>query len=174
MHCFRRILLLGAVGASTLFMSCTQQAPKPHTFAMGEKVELGKLSYEVFETQWLTQIGDGIDARVPQSRFFLVRISIANGGHADAMAPSLSIEDDSGNTYTELTDGRGAPQWLGFLRRVKPAETVQGNIAFDAPPRHYKLRIADENEQQIAYIDIPLSFEAETPEIPIPGSGKKE
>lgn len=164
---------MGALCASTLFLSCSKETPQPHTFAMGDRVELGRLIYSVYETQWLTHIGEGVGARVPQNRFFLVRISAANTGNATLMVPSMAIEGDDGKTYTELPNGEGVPQWLGVLRQVKPAEAAQGNIAFDAPPRHYKLRVADENEQKIAYIDIPLSFEAETPEVPIPSSGKK-
>jgi hypothetical protein len=174
MNRFRPFLLIGVATAAALMSSCGKDSPKPQTYAMGDRVELGRLTYNVFETRWLTHIGEGVSARAPQNRFFLVRVSAANSSKADLLVPSMTIEDDSGNTYTELTNGEGVPQWLGFLRQVKPAEAAQGNIAFDAPPRHYKLRIADENEQKFAYIDIPLSFEADTPEMPIPEGGKKE
>ncbi len=52
---------------------------------------------------------------------------------------------------------------IGALRTVRPAEAAQGMVAFDGPPRHYKLRGADEDDQQAALIDIPLSFGAEPP-----------
>ena len=61
-----------------------------------------------------------------------------------------------------------------FLRSVKPAESAQGNVVFDAPPRHYKLKLMDETGERSAYIDIPLSFGAETPEMPTPGSAVKQ
>lgn len=164
-----------AVCASTLLISsCGNDAPQPHTFAMGEKISLGKLVYTAYETQWLTQLGEGVGARVPQNRFFVVRISAGNSGAADLMLPALTLQDDSGNTFSELTNGEGVPQWLGVVRQVKPAEAAQGNIVFDAPPRHYKLRVTDEDEQKIAYIDIPFTLESEAPVTPIPGSAKKQ
>ena len=140
---------------------------------MGERVQVGNIIYTVFETQWLTQIGEGLSARVPQNRYFLVRLSAANASNGDLMVPNMTIEDDNGNDYTELTNGEGVPQWLGFLRQVKPAEAAQGNVVFDAPPRHYKLKIVDENEERFSFVDIPLTFNAEMPEPMAPGSDKK-
>lgn len=143
------------------------------TYPMGQRVELGHLIYNVFETQWLTQIGEGVEARVPKHRYFLVRLSTVNSGSAETVVPNLSIQDDSGTTYTELNNGSGVPEWVGFLRQIRPAESVQGNVIFDAPPRHYKLRVTDESMERAALIDIPLSFGAETPEVPVPGEIEK-
>ena len=42
-------------------------------------------------------------------------------------------------------------------------------MLFDAPPRHYKLKISDETGEKIAYIDIPLTFVSETPDVPDSG-----
>jgi hypothetical protein len=47
-------------------------------------------------------------------------------------------------------------------------------VLFDAPPRHYKLKIADETGDRTALIDIPLNFTSETPEVPMPGSGARD
>jgi hypothetical protein len=66
------------------------------------------------------------------------------------------------------------PQWIGYLRTVKPAESAQGNLVFDAPPAHYKLRLTDENEENPAYVDIPLSFGAEIPPPELPALEKKQ
>jgi hypothetical protein len=53
---------------------------------------------------------------------------------------------------------------VGLARRIKPADTLTGNIAFDVPARHYKLEVTDELEEKKALIDIPLSFsEDQTP-----------
>jgi hypothetical protein len=141
---------------------------------MGEKVELGHINYQVFETQWLTHMGEGTEARVPQQRFFLVRLSATNAAGADVVVPTMSVQDDNGNVSNELSDGAGVPQWAGYLRNVKPAESVRGNVIFDAPPRHYKLKLTDESGEKTAYVDIPLNFGSETPETPIPGSDLKE
>ena len=135
------------------------------SYSMGERATVGHVVYVVFETQWLTHIGTGADARVPEHRFFLVRLNAVNSLGSDILVPNFSIEDDSGNTYPELSSGEGVPQYIGYLRSVKPAESVQGNALFDAPPRHYKMKIADETGGKVAYIDIPLSFVSETPDV---------
>ncbi|MCX6633242.1 MAG: hypothetical protein NTW28_37070 [Candidatus Solibacter sp.] len=133
---------------------------------MGDRITLGHIVYVVYETQWLTQIGEGVDARVPQHRFFLVRLSAVNSFGADIIVPNFTIEDASGKTYPELSSGEGVPQYIGYLRSVKPAESQQGNALFDAPPRHYKLKIADETGEKTAYVDIPLTFASESPDVP--------
>jgi hypothetical protein len=160
--------------AGIIFGGCssTQSAAPPSTYLLGEKVQLGTLSYTVFETQWLTHFGDGPTPRIPENRFFLIRMAAVNGGSQDASIPNLTIEDDKGKTYEELSNGDGVPQWAGYLRSVHPADNVQGNILFDAPPAHYKLKLSDESHTRFAYVDIPLSFGSETPEIPTPGEKK--
>jgi len=130
---------------------------------MGERVHAGKLIYNVFETQWLTQLGQGPAARVPQNRFFLVRVSVVNSGGAEVLVPTMQLVDEGGQTHPELSNGEEVPQWIGFLRHAQPAENLQGNVIFDVPPRRYKLRVMDEKEEREALIDIPLSFDSEMP-----------
>ena len=156
---FLAVLVVGLAGCSS------EQAESPvRQYSMGEKVPVGRLTYTVFETQWATHFGAGVDSRVPQNRFFLVRLTAVNGGSAEAPVPNFTIEDDSGHTYSELSDGDGVPQWIGYLRSVKPADFVQGNAVFDAPPGHYRLRVTD-NQRNAALVDMPLTFGAETPEV---------
>jgi hypothetical protein len=103
-------------------------------------------------------------------------MAAVNSSAVDLIVPNVTIEDDKGNSYPELMDGDGAPAWIGYLRRVKPAESVRGNLLFDAPPAHYKLRITDENEENSAYFDIPLSFgagAAAPADLPPPGEKKQ-
>lgn len=146
---------------------CTPAPTFPvRTYQMGDQVRLGNLVYSVFDPHWMTHLGDGASARVPESRFFVVRFSVTNSGTAEVMVPTATVTDDSGQTYTELSNGDQVPHWAGFLRRLKPAGSLEGNIVFDCMPRHYKLRIADENEQRTALIDLPLTLGAEIPEIP--------
>jgi hypothetical protein len=135
---------------------------------MGERVELGSLSYNVFESQWLTQLGDGPTARLPEHRFFLVRLSIVNSGAAGAAVPTMTLIDDTGKSYSELTDGDRVPNWIGFLRDVKPGDSLQGQVVFDAPPARYKLRVSGDSERRQALVDIPLTFGSDTPEVPLP------
>ena len=133
---------------------------------MGERASVGHIVYKVFETQWLTHIGQGAEARIPQHRFFLVRLSAVNSLGTDVTVPNFSVEDDNGNSYPELSSGEGVPQYIGYLRSVKPAESAQGNALFDAPPGHYKMKITDETGERAAYIDIPLSFTSDPTEVP--------
>jgi hypothetical protein len=168
-------LLRVAAVTAVLLSGCTQPKFPLRTYAMGEKVTLGHLIYTVFETQWLNQVGTTPDVRIPQNRFFLVRINASNAGGMDIIVPNLSVVDDKGTEYPELDHGDGIPQWIGYLRSVHPAEAVAGNLVFDCPPGHYKLKVVDEDGERPAMIDIPLSFTNETPELAIPAAdGKKK
>ena len=124
MRQFRILLLLAVVLTALLLSSCGESdRPFPvRTYNMGERITLGHIVYVVFETQWLTHIGEGPDARVPTHRFFLVRLSAVNGSGADILVPTFTIEDDNGTSYPELSSGEGVPQYIGYLRTVKPAE----------------------------------------------------
>lgn len=171
-----RFLLLVPMLAALFLSSCGEgEVSYPvRTFNLGERIELGHIVYVVFETQWMTHLGEGADARIPQHRFFLVRISAVNSAATDLIVPNMTITDDSGNALNELSDGSGVPQWSGYLRNVKPAESVQGNVLFDAPPRRYKLKITNETGDRTALVDIPLNFGSETPDIPTLGIDVKE
>jgi hypothetical protein len=159
--------------ATLILGGCGSEKPQVRTHPLGEKVPMGPFVYSAFETQWRTQLGDERSPRIPQHRFFLVRMSILNSGPTEVMTPNLSLVDDAGQTYPELSDGEGVPQWIGYLRNLKPADSAQGNLVFDAPPRHYKLRITDETGDRSALIDIPLSFSSESPEVPNPDLRKQ-
>ena len=175
MRLVRAITLAPAVIAVVFLAACsTEEKTYPvRTYNLGERVDLGHIVYLVFETQWLTHIGEGPSARVPQNRFFLVRMSATNGSGTNIIVPNASVVDDNGAVYNELDNGEGVPQWAGFLRDVKPAESAQGNLIFDAPPRHYKLKLLDETGERVAYIDIPLSFGSDSPEMLAPGNASK-
>ena len=178
MRQLRFLMLLAAVAAAFLLSSCGDSGDKEspvRTYNMGEKITLGHIVYVVFENQWLTHIGQGADARIPQHRFLLVRLSASNSLSTDIIVPNFSIEDDSGNTYPELSSGEDVPHYIGYLRSVKGTDTADGNAIFDAPPRHYKMKITDETGERAAFIDIPLNFVAETPDVPqMSGKEKKK
>jgi hypothetical protein len=161
----RRLQWIGVMCGLCLLTSCSEDASSMpvRTYPMGDRVQLGPLIYTVFESQWMTQLGEGAVARIPEHRFFLVRMSVTNGGASEVIVPAVALIDDNGGSHLELSNGEHVPRWIGFLRQMKPAETTQGNLVFDVPPGHYKLRISDESEQRQALIDIPLSFGAETP-----------
>ncbi|MBS1857014.1 MAG: DUF4352 domain-containing protein [Acidobacteria bacterium] len=170
------ISLVAGAAMACLLISCGQESQPPaRTYSMGERVTVGHLVYVVYETQWLTHLGTGADTRVPQNRFFLVRLSATNGSGQDVIIPNFTIEDDSGKSYPELAgdQAQGVPQYIGYLHKVRPAEAAQGNALFDAPPRHYKIKFYDENADRFSYVDIPLSFTSESPDMPQVGDTKK-
>ena len=171
---FPSVMVRAAVVSTVLMSGCSQKPLPVRTYPMGEKVTVGSTVYSVFETQWLTHIGVPPDEKVPRNRYYLVRISAVNGGGSEVMLPNLAVEDDSGASYPELTTDVGAPQWIGMLRQVRPADSVSGNLVFDCPPGHYKLRLTDEETGHAALIDIPLNFVSETPDVPVPGEAKKK
>lgn len=139
-------------------------------FDMGSRVEVGHLIYTVFETQWLPQIGAGDTARVPKNRFFLIRLSAVNSGSEELLVPNVTLQDDQGNTVDELSDGDQVSQWIGFVRKIRPADSISGNVVFDAEPKHYRLRVTDENGEKTALVDLPLNFNGDLPPVAVPGS----
>ena len=172
MRQYQTILTVFAIAAALAATGCPRRDTGPSTearvYELGQKVTLGHIIYTVYETQWLNQLGVGSTARIPQNRYFLVRISAANSGSNDELVPTATVEDDQGTSYSEQSNGENVPQWIGFLRQVKPAESLQGNLVFDAPPKHYRMRVSDENGEKSALIDIPLKFETgfQGPQVP--------
>jgi hypothetical protein len=134
---------------------------KPSTIAypFGAQVPAFPFIYTAVDQEWRDQL-TGIDGvRSPKHRFLLVSLSITNSGGEEAAVPLLEMEDSKGNTYAEETSGDGVPQWLGYLRRVKPANTEQGRIVFDVPAGAYKLRVSsggDPEQEKYAMIEIPF------------------
>jgi hypothetical protein len=165
-----RYYLLFAVPA--LFLNSCGGSPKnAKVYEMGTRVEAGHLIYTVFETEWLPQIGAGDSARVPKNRFFLVRLAAINSGSEELEVPNVTLLDDRGGAVEELSDGSDVPQWIGIVRKVKPADSLAGNVVFDAEPKHYRLRVRDENNEKSMLIDIPLNFNADAPPGPLPAGG---
>jgi hypothetical protein len=125
---------------------------------MGERVELAPLTYAVFEKDWLAQLGEGADARLPQNRFLTIRLAVTSGASSETYVPNLTLDDDAGGSCAESNNGDGVSHWLGYLRSIKPAETLQGSILFDCVPKHYRLKLISDTGKA-AYVEIPLSFE---------------
>jgi hypothetical protein len=146
---------------SMMWLGACSSADKPAAkiYAAGEKAGVGPLTYAVVDTQIYPQLGDDpATARTPVNRFFVVQISVSNSSNADVPVPALTLVDDSGKTYSELSDGTGVTNWLGLIRKVEAGGTQLGNIVFDAPSRHYRLRFTDELEPAEISVDLPLSF----------------
>jgi hypothetical protein len=107
----------------------------------------------------LTQLGDDVaTARTPANRFYVMTISVSNSSSDDLPIPGLTLVDDSGREYPEAADGTNVPNWLGVIRKVGAAQTEQGNILFDAPAQHYRLRLTDDGDAKELSIDVPLTY----------------
>jgi hypothetical protein len=147
MRSINRLYLVGlGLGALLFLNSCGESKDRTvKIYDMGTRVEVGHLIYTVFETEWLSQIGAGDTARVPKNRFFMVRLTAVNSGSEELDVPNVSLVDDHGDMVDELPDGDQVPQWIGFVRKAKPADSISGNVVFDAAPKHYRLRLTDEN-----------------------------
>jgi hypothetical protein len=144
-----------------LLAACSSSSEKKDVklFGTGEKAAVGPLTYSVVDTQIFPQLGDDpATARTPVNRFYVVQLSVSNSSNADVPIPALTLVDDGGKTYSELGDGTNVPNWLGVIRKVGSGHTDLGNIVFDAPSKHYKLRLTDDLDASDISIDIPLSF----------------
>jgi hypothetical protein len=154
-----RVVLLCAFACA--LTGCGQDSGQIRTYPLGERVQTGPLGYDAFDTRWFLTLGPPATPRIPTNRFLIVHLDVANGGATETNVPTLALVDDSGQVINEVTDGSYVPDWIGVARKVRPMEELKGNVAFDAQPRHYKLRVADETDQIFAYIDLPLNFGAD-------------
>jgi hypothetical protein len=138
--------------------SSTPAKKEAKIFPAGEKAQVGSLVYSVVDTQFAPVLGeDPTNQRTPQNRFVIVQISVSNSGTTEQNIPALTLVDDQGQTYPELVDGTGVAKWMGVIRKVGSAQTEAGEILFDAPAKHYRLRLTDELDDDVS-IDIPLSY----------------
>jgi len=140
---------------------CSNSAPKTEevrVVAAGEKAAIGHLSYNIVDSQILPQLGDDANPRVPHDRFLLIQIAVTNSSNVDNPIPAVELVGDDGKTYSELTDGTGVTNWLGMVRHVGPGQTERGDVGFDAPAAHYKVRFSDESTDNQILADLPLSY----------------
>ena len=132
---------------------------------MGERVQVGPIVYTVFDTRWELSLGEEPTPRIPTNRFMILNISAVNSAGSPISIPTFSLVDDKGQAYQELDNGDGVKNWLGFVRRIRPAESAQGTIVFDVPQKTFKLRVADEDDR-FAFVTIPLSLGENLPDAP--------
>jgi hypothetical protein len=167
------IFALAPASAVLLQTGCSQQNSARLDYQMGEKVSIGPLTYTVIESKWLSQLGDVLKVRVPERRFFVISLSATSGAGRVITLPLLSVEAANGQLYQESENGDGVNHWLGMLRNLKPADTIQGQILFDVPLGSYRLRLPDGGEpgaEKYAWVQIPLHLDPnETVESPAPG-----
>ena len=150
---------------------CQQQQRTNLSYDMGERVENPPFTYIVVESSWHSSLGEGFQTRSPKGRFLVLTLSITNGGGSETSVPLLSLEGSNGQLTPELSDGTGLTNWLGVLRTVKPAETLQGRVLFDVPLGTYRLRLPDGAEsgyEKFSWVTIPLSLDDAGVQSPIP------
>lgn len=160
-----------------LFTACKkQEATESKNHEMGERVSFGPFTYVVVESSWKNQLGEGFNIRAPQNRFLMVTLSVTNRGGSEATLPMLTMEGSNGQTYQELQDGNGVTNWLGVIRTIAPAQTIQGKLLFDVPLSSFRLRVPDGGEsgyEKYTSIEIPLNIDATDVQAPLPGTGAK-
>jgi hypothetical protein len=131
-------------------------------FKLGERVNVGSLTYNVIETSWTSQLGSVPMARLPERNFLLVHLSVTNGGGQSVSIPFLVVENAAGERFQESENGQGVDGWLGMFRDVKPAETEQGWILFDVPTNSYRLLLVDGGEagtEHSAFVALPFHLD---------------
>ncbi len=142
--------------------ACSSGLLEKPVHKMGELTTVGPVVYNVLETEWRDHLGDSIRQKFPKNRFLVLRLTVTNSGNRDIAIPLLSLTNENGDSFREITDVKGLPNWLGLLRVLSPAAHMQGVIVFDVPTSDYLLRVTDcgdlENEKT-ALIEIPLTFE---------------
>lgn len=161
----REIAAASLIAALLLVAGCgsTKTITSLGTFSMGERVQAGPLTYTVLETEWRTQMGEGFQGKLPTNRFLVVKLAISNGSGGHVAVPIMSIEDASGHSYTEITEGtENVTEWLGLLRNMAPMQSDRGIVIFDAPMAAYKLRVSDGGEigaEKTALIELPVHIQ---------------
>jgi len=124
---------------------------------------VGPLIYNVFEADWRAHLGEGAQLRLPARRFLILHLSVTNGGAETVSLPGLSLIDSTGRLYSESIDGQNVPSWLGLIRALKPAGTLEGNILFDVEPKSYNLKLNDDTDPgPLAVVEMPLRFGLES------------
>jgi len=159
-------ILLGMAAAAVLCLpACSKgsrRAEGSRSYPMGSQVYVGPLTFTALEAEWKEQLDTENGPRTPKSRFLLLRVTVTNSGGAEQGVPLLSLVDPKGNTYLEEDKGEGVSRWLGLLRVLKPAQTEEGYLLFDAPPGSYQLRVTtggDPEQEMVALIDIPFKLD---------------
>lgn len=156
--------LLAGLGLVVILPGCSgpKSGDTAKVYQMGAPATVGALAYTVLDTEWKESLDGSLGPRLPEHRFLIVNLSVTNNGGGDLNMPLLALVDANGKEYRELDKGDGISQWLGLLRPVPPAQTINGHIAFDAPLGGYKLRISsggDAESETTAMVELPLRVE---------------
>ena len=166
-----RAFMLCTVSALLLSSAGCSSKTKALTLPIGEKVQVGKLSYQVIDASWQPEVA-GLK-QPPKNRVLQIHVTVTNTGAEEIAVPMLRLHDAAGNEVSEIMEVEGNTRWLGMIRRMQPALTEDGMIYFDVPVGTYKLEVVDNSmadNEQIAFIEIPASL-APPPSLPADRKG---
>lgn len=139
--------------------SCGSSTPHAMTVPIGQRIQVGKLFYQVVEAQWVGEVEGA--KQPPKNRILQLHLTVTNSGAEDASIPFLKLFDSKGNEIPEVSDLEANRRWMGALRRLQPALTEDAWIFFDVPVGTYKLEVVDNgdpNDERLAMIEIPASL----------------
>lgn len=130
------------------------------TYRMGEIVQAGPLSYQVFEAHWNAEV-PGVTVK-PTDRFLVVSVEVTNNSADTVNVPAFTLVGTREKTIYETTKGvTDAANWLGMLRSLESGKKLKGVVLFDAPIGSYKLAVSDGGDianEKHAYIEIPANL----------------
>ncbi|HEU0120824.1 MAG TPA: DUF4352 domain-containing protein [Bryobacteraceae bacterium] len=165
----RAFVALGISLFCAALPSCSGGKPQALSFPIGQKVQVGKLFYQVVDAQWSAELVGA--KQPPKNRILQLRLMVTNSGASEISVPMLRLLNSAGTEIGELTEIEGNPHWLGMIRRLEPALTEEGHVYFDVPVGAYRLEVIDNSvadNERIAFIEIPASL---APPPAAPGSG---
>ena len=103
-------------------------APPLSTYVMGEKVQLGHLNYTVFETQWLTQLGEGANSPGAAEPLFPGPHERGERRQRRRGGPQSDHPGRPRHGLRGTQQRRRRAAVGGYLRTAKPADSIQGNM----------------------------------------------
>lgn len=168
--CTRRCWLMLLSAAPLTFLSCGSSQIQAPTYPVGQKVQVGKIVYQVIEAQWASDAPGS--RQPPKNRILQMHLTVINSSGQETTMPFLRLIDAAGNEILELTEIEGNSRWLGSLRRLRPTVMEEGSIYFDVPVGAYRLELVDQtvpDAEKTAYVSIPASL-APPPSLPSPES----
>jgi hypothetical protein len=150
--------------------SCTGvTGPRISRGEMGEKVTVENISYTVLGADWVEAIGEGVNARIPENRFLLLRVSATNESGSPAQMGAFKLIASNGTEFDEIANGAAVTEWLGMARELDAKDSRQGVVLFDAPKAVYELQVADAfydgESGSAALIQIPIRPEGKEPAV---------
>jgi hypothetical protein len=123
----------------------------PRRVALGEDAKVGVFTYRVLATQWQDQLGRGERAAAPDTRFYVVYLTVTNNGAKPLPFPRARLVDAAGREYEESPKARQRGIGLGSLQAMSPGFTINGSLVFDVPPGAYTLILSDGNKGEATF-----------------------